>query len=131
MAFPVLVSCLPHCGFYREQPRKFLQKIAVHLPARLILAPVFAGINHGANLGDDVLYSGTVAAATEGRFLGLPAVAISMVSSDPQHFETAVKAAGIILQRLLDQPLAKDILLNINVPDLPMSCLSLVQNSSR
>jgi 5'/3'-nucleotidase SurE len=64
---------------------------------------VFAGINHGANLGDDVLYSGTVAAATEGRFLGLPAVAISMVSSDPQHFETAVKAAGIILQRLLDQ----------------------------
>ncbi|MBT5221550.1 MAG: 5'/3'-nucleotidase SurE [Gammaproteobacteria bacterium] len=82
---------------------------------------VFAGINHGANLGDDVLYSGTVAAATEGRFLGLPAVAISMVSSDPQYFDTAVKAAGIILQRLLDQPLAKDILLNVNVPDLPWS----------
>ena len=82
---------------------------------------VFAGINHGANLGDDVLYSGTVAAATEGRFLGLPAVAISMVSSDPQYFATAVKVAGIILQRLLDQPLAKDILLNVNVPDLPWS----------
>ncbi|GFO77822.1 5'-nucleotidase [Bathymodiolus platifrons methanotrophic gill symbiont] len=82
---------------------------------------VFAGINHGANLGDDVLYSGTVAAATEGRFLGLPAIAISMVSSDPQYFDTAVKVAGIILQRLLEQPLAKDILLNINVPDLPWS----------
>ena len=82
---------------------------------------VFAGINHGANLGDDVLYSGTVAAATEGRFLGLPAVAISMVSSDPQYFETAVKVAGKILQRLLEQPLAKDILLNVNVPDLPWS----------
>ncbi|MCK5355196.1 MAG: 5'/3'-nucleotidase SurE [Methyloprofundus sp.] len=82
---------------------------------------VFAGINHGANLGDDVLYSGTVAAATEGRFLGLPAVAISMVSSNPQHFDTAVKVAGKILQRLLDQPLAKDILLNVNVPDLPWS----------
>jgi len=82
---------------------------------------VFAGINHGANLGDDVLYSGTVAAATEGRFLGLPAVAMSMVSSDPQHFESAVKVAQIILQRLLDQPLAKDILLNVNVPDLPWS----------
>ncbi len=80
---------------------------------------VFAGINHGANLGDDVLYSGTVAAATEGRFLGLPAVAISMVSSDPQYLDTAVKVAGEILQRLLDKPLAKDILLNINVPDLP------------
>ena len=82
---------------------------------------VFAGINHGANLGDDVLYSGTVAAATEGRFLGLPAVAISMVSSDPQYFASAVKVAGIILQRLLDQPLAKDVLLNVNVPDLPWS----------
>lgn len=82
---------------------------------------VFAGINHGANLGDDVLYSGTVAAATEGRFLGLPAVAISMVSSEPQYLDTAVKVAGIIFQRLLDQPLAKDILLNINIPDLPWS----------
>ncbi|MBE0469004.1 MAG: 5'/3'-nucleotidase SurE [Methyloprofundus sp.] len=82
---------------------------------------VFAGINHGANLGDDVLYSGTVAAATEGRFLGLPAVAMSMLGSDPQHFESAVKVAQIILQRLLEQPLAKDILLNVNVPDLPWS----------
>lgn len=80
---------------------------------------VIAGINHGANLGDDVLYSGTVAAATEGRFLGLPAVAISMVSSNPQYLSSAVKAAAIILQRLVDQPLAKDTLLNINVPDLP------------
>jgi len=82
---------------------------------------VFAGINHGANLGDDVLYSGTVAAATEGRFLGLPAVAISMVSSNPQYFDTAVKVAGKILQRLLKHPLAKDIILNVNVPDLPWS----------
>ncbi|NOQ15161.1 MAG: 5'/3'-nucleotidase SurE [Methyloprofundus sp.] len=90
---------------------------------------VFAGINHGANLGDDVLYSGTVAAATEGRFLGLPAVAISMVSSDPQHFDTAVKVAGIILQRLLEQPLAKDILLNVNVPDLPWSELKGFQST--
>ncbi|NOQ16743.1 MAG: 5'/3'-nucleotidase SurE [Methyloprofundus sp.] len=80
---------------------------------------VFAGINHGANLGDDVLYSGTVAAATEGRFLGLPAVAISMVSSDPQNFDTGVLVAGLILQRLLDRPLDKDIILNVNVPDLP------------
>jgi 5'-nucleotidase len=82
---------------------------------------VFAGINHGANLGDDVLYSGTVAAATEGRFLGLPAVAISMVSSDPQNLDTAVMVAGLILQRLLDLPLDKDIILNVNVPDLPWS----------
>jgi 5'-nucleotidase len=80
---------------------------------------VIAGINHGANLGDDVLYSGTVAAATEGRFLGLPAMAISMDSNDPQYISTGVKVAQIILQRILDKPLTKDILLNINVPDLP------------
>jgi len=54
---------------------------------------VFAGINHGANLGDDVLYSGTVAAASEGRFLGLPAVALSLVGSEPVHFDTAAHVA--------------------------------------
>ena len=80
---------------------------------------VFAGINHGANLGDDVLYSGTVAAATEGRFLGLPAIAISMTSSNPKYISTGVKVAQTILQRIVDKPLAKDILLNINVPDVP------------
>lgn len=80
---------------------------------------VIAGINHGANLGDDVLYSGTVAAATEGRFLGLPAIAISMASSNPQYIATGVKVAQVVLQRILDKPLARDILLNVNVPDLP------------
>lgn len=82
---------------------------------------VFAGINHGANLGDDVLYSGTVAAATEGRFLGLPAIAISINSRNPRYLETATKVATNMLQRLLNKPLAKDILLNVNVPDLPWS----------
>ncbi|MBS3954622.1 MAG: 5'/3'-nucleotidase SurE [Methylomicrobium sp.] len=81
---------------------------------------VFAGINHGANLGDDVLYSGTVAAATEGRFLGLPAVAISLASSDPVHFDTAAHVAVTILKRLIDSPLPQDTLLNVNVPDLPL-----------
>lgn len=80
---------------------------------------VIAGINHGANLGDDVLYSGTVAAATEGRFLGLPAIAISLTASNPQNFTTAAKVAIQIMQRLLSKPLPKDTLLNINVPDLP------------
>lgn len=81
---------------------------------------VFAGINHGANLGDDVLYSGTVAAATEGRFLGLPAVAISLVGSDPQHFGTAAQVAIALLQKIQHQPLPHDTLLNVNVPDLPL-----------
>ena len=80
---------------------------------------VFAGINHGANLGDDVLYSGTVAAATEGRFLGLPAVAISLVGSDPKHFDSAAQVAVTLLKRIIAHPLPKDTLLNVNVPDLP------------
>lgn len=81
---------------------------------------VFAGINHGANLGDDVLYSGTVAAATEGRFLGLPAVAISLASSDPKHFDTAAEVAIALMQKILAHPLPEDTLLNVNVPDVPL-----------
>jgi 5'-nucleotidase len=86
---------------------------------------VFAGINHGGNLGDDVLYSGTVAAATEGRFLGLPAVAISLVGNSDQvsHFDTAAHAAIILLQQLIDDPLPKDTILNVNVPDIPVEHL--------
>jgi 5'-nucleotidase len=79
---------------------------------------VFAGINHGANLGDDVIYSGTVAAATEGRFLGLPAVAISLAGNDPRYFATAGKVAVSLFQQLLENPLPKDTLLNVNVPDV-------------
>jgi 5'-nucleotidase len=80
---------------------------------------VFAGINHGANLGDDVIYSGTVAAATEGRFLGLPAVAISLAGSNPTHFETAGRVAVALLARIREQPLPADTILNVNVPDVP------------
>lgn len=80
---------------------------------------VFAGINHGANLGDDVIYSGTVAAATEGRFLGLPAVAISLGSSNPTHFDTAARVAVNLLERVLKDPLPPDTILNVNVPDIP------------
>jgi 5'-nucleotidase len=85
---------------------------------------VFAGINHGANLGDDVLYSGTVAAATEGRFLGLPAIAISLAcNEEPLHFETAAEVAVVLLKRLLDKPLPRDTLLNVNVPDIALDDL--------
>ena len=84
---------------------------------------VFAGINHGSNLGDDVLYSGTVAAATEGRFLGLPAIAISLVGSNPTHFETASEVAVNLLKQIINQPLPNDIILNVNVPDLPIADL--------
>lgn len=84
---------------------------------------VFAGINHGANLGDDVLYSGTVAAATEGRFLGLPAVAISLAGSHPVHFATAAHVAVTLFKQLIANPLPKDTLLNVNVPDVALADL--------
>ena len=80
---------------------------------------VIAGINHGANLGDDVLYSGTVAAAAEGRFLGLPAMAVSLVGEKPRHFDTAGHVIRVLIQQLKDAPLPPDTTLNINVPDVP------------
>mgnify|MGYP000863172017 CR=1 FL=1 len=82
---------------------------------------VVSGINNVANLGDDVIYSGTVSAAMEGRFLGLPAVAVSLVSRDhsPRHFQTAARAAVEIVARLKADPLPADTILNVNVPDLP------------
>jgi len=81
---------------------------------------VISGPNDGPNMGDDVLYSGTVAAATEGRFLGLPAIAVSMGSFDPQHFETACWAIEKLIAKLQLNPLTDDTILNVNVPDLPV-----------
>ncbi len=82
---------------------------------------VVSGINNAANLGDDVIYSGTVAAAMEGRFLGLPAIAVSLVTRNhqAQHFDSAARAAVAIIQRLQAAQLPADTILNVNVPDLP------------
>jgi len=81
---------------------------------------VLSGINHGANLGDDVIYSGTVAAAMEGRFLGLPAIAVSLVfEGQPGWFETAAEAVVRLVGQLARDPLPADTILNVNVPDLP------------
>ncbi|MED5526379.1 MAG: 5'/3'-nucleotidase SurE [Pseudomonadota bacterium] len=80
---------------------------------------VVAGVNAGANLGDDVLYSGTVAAATEGRHLGLPAVAVSLVGRTLQHYQDAADIAARIVGRLEQHPLPPMHILNINVPDIP------------
>ncbi len=80
---------------------------------------VISGINHGANMGDDVLYSGTVAAATEGRSLGFPAIALSMDAHEPQHLITAGNAARILVQSIVSHPLPPDTLLNVNIPDRP------------
>ncbi len=82
---------------------------------------VVSGINDGANLGDDVIYSGTVAAAVEGRFLGLPAMAVSLViqPDSGSHFATAARVAAEMVMRIQRSPLHQATILNVNVPDVP------------
>lgn len=80
---------------------------------------VVSGINAGANLGDDTLYSGTVAAAMEGRHLGFAAIAVSTVSIQPRHFETAARVTMRLLEQIQQRPIPGDTILNVNVPDLP------------
>jgi len=85
---------------------------------------VVSGINSGANLGDDVLYSGTVAAAMEGRFLGLPAIAVSLVAASPTHYETAARVTLSLLTQMGRQSIPAETILNVNVPDLPWEQLA-------
>ncbi|NCX93476.1 MAG: 5'/3'-nucleotidase SurE [Gammaproteobacteria bacterium] len=83
---------------------------------------VVSGINSGQNLGDDVVYSGTVGAAIEGRFLGLPSIAISCAGSkEPMHFDTAAQIALKLVKNLKRQPIDPGLILNVNVPNLPLS----------
>jgi len=79
---------------------------------------VISGINHGANMGDDTVYSGTVAAATEGFLLGIPSLAVSLAANGGDHYETAARVAAEMVKRFEQRPLAQPALLNINVPDV-------------
>lgn len=88
---------------------------------------VVSGINDGANLGDDTLYSGTVAAAMEGRYLGLPAIAISMAGDLIHHYETAALIAKQLVQQLQINGLPSQTILNVNVPDVPMELIKGIQ----
>ena len=82
---------------------------------------VVSGINLGSNMGDDTLYSGTVAAATEGYLLGVPAIALSLSSHRGEHFDTAGRVARELVERAMNQPFGQPVLLNVNVPDIPWS----------
>jgi len=84
---------------------------------------VVSGINLGANMGDDTIYSGTVAAATEGFLLGIPSVALSLTSKAGRHFPTAARVARDIVRRFQTQPIEHPVLLNVNVPDIPFETL--------
>jgi 5'-nucleotidase len=88
---------------------------------------VVSGINLGANMGDDTIYSGTVAAATEGYLLGVPSIAISLASFEGRHFATAGRVARELVQRFSATPFAEPILLNVNVPDIPYEELRGIQ----
>lgn len=80
---------------------------------------IVSGINLGANMGDDTIYSGTVAAATEGYLLGIPSIAVSLCSKAGEHFETAARVARELVERVQRQTPKVPVLLNVNVPDIP------------
>lgn len=84
---------------------------------------VISGINHGANMGDDTIYSGTVAAATEGFLLGIPSLAVSLSGSGEGHFESAAAVVVQLVERFRSRPLEPPVLLNVNVPNVPASDL--------
>ena len=88
---------------------------------------VVSGINLGANMGDDTIYSGTVAAATEGYLLGVPSIAISLGSFEGKHFDTAGRVARELVQRFRVTPFSEPVLLNVNVPDVPYDELRGIQ----
>lgn len=80
---------------------------------------IVSGINHGANMGDDTIYSGTVAAATEGYLLGIPSIAISLISFESNNFVSAGLVARQLVERFIRDPIREPVLLNVNVPDIP------------
>jgi len=84
---------------------------------------IVSGINLGANMGDDTIYSGTVAAATEGYLLGIPSIAISLTSKAGRHYETAARVARDLVARFQKSPFGEPLLLNVNVPDIPYEAL--------
>src|SRR5690554_2063235 len=84
---------------------------------------VVSGINNGANMGDDTLYSGTVAAATEGYLFGIPAIAFSLVKKGWEHLDSAARVARQVVERQIAQPLAGNTLLNVNIPAVPYEAL--------
>ncbi|BAN69168.1 5'/3'-nucleotidase SurE [endosymbiont of unidentified scaly snail isolate Monju] len=120
LELPIRARCVEN-GFVRVEGTP---TDCVHLAITGLLETepdmVVSGINSGPNMGDDVIYSGTVAAATEGRFLGYPAIAISMGTHEPQYYETGARVAVMLVEKLRREGSPGDqLILNVNVPDLP------------
>lgn len=85
---------------------------------------VVSGINLGANMGDDTIYSGTVAAAMEGFLLGIPSLAVSLAGKESKNFDTAADIALDLVARFARRPVGEPVLLNLNVPDVPRASLA-------
>ena len=90
---------------------------------------VVSGVNLGPNMGDDTIYSGTVAAAMEGFLLGVPSIAVSLASFEGRHFATAARVARELAERFLARPFGVPALLNMNVPDVPYDTLAGIRNT--
>ncbi len=88
---------------------------------------IVSGINNGQNMGDDTIYSGTVAAAMEGYLFGVPAIAFSLVDKGYAHLDSAARVAGDIVARYLRRPIAAPFLLNVNIPNVPYADIKGVQ----
>ncbi|MBI5936233.1 MAG: 5'/3'-nucleotidase SurE [Betaproteobacteria bacterium] len=115
---PLIVRQTPN-GFYHVNGTP---TDCVHLAVTGLLPElpdmVISGINHGANMGDDTVYSGTVAAATEGFLLGIPSIAVSLVNVGGENFQTAADFVADLVKRFAGNPIKEPTLLNVNVPDV-------------
>lgn len=118
---PLMVRTAPSGYFYVNGTPTDCVHLAVTGLLPELPEMVISGINHGANMGDDTVYSGTVAAATEGFLLGIPSVAVSLVNIQGEYFQTAADFVADLADRFAAQPFPEHVLLNVNVPDLPAS----------
>jgi len=117
---PLMVRRAPN-GFYRVNGTP-TDCVHMAVTGMIDITPdiIVSGINHGANMGDDTIYSGTVAAATEGYLLGIPSIAVSLVTQQGTgHFDTAARVVAQLVRQIQRKPLKQATLLNVNVPDVP------------
>jgi 5'-nucleotidase len=121
---PLSLRCAPNGFYFVDGTPTDCVHMAVTGMLDFVPDMVVSGINSSSNMGDDTIYSGTVAAATEGFLLGIPAIAISLAGHESRHYETAARVAAELVARFERAPFGEAVLLNVNVPDVPHAALS-------
>jgi 5'-nucleotidase len=116
---PLMLRRAPNGFYYVNGTPTDCVHMAVTGMLEILPEMVISGINHGANMGDDTIYSGTVAAATEGFLLGIPSIAVSLASRSAEYLKTAGQVVAGIVQRYQASPFSQACLLNVNVPNIP------------